>query len=342
MEKLINLSRRVEVAYLGALRFVMLIIATIVVLTALFFLFDGARKLATSTTVVEAPIGVAPSEVISAVATEKQTTTTAQGDTSQVDSAASRTFMAFMNGNFTPYYNSYVALAKRYNKPEDRLLTRNELATGLGYTVDAYSDGTEASVRRFVQDAAYAKQLNATAAALITDTRVAGQLRKYQAAQKTAQSCSTIYQPRRVWDSSSTGCEGWWQSPVGCSVIRRMPVQQCVPAYPDGITSPAQAFLQMDTGFRQIWANKSDMSAAEANAKREKLVATKLSGGPTVIRAAYVFGAFLVIMFMFLIIAVERHLRQIAQMNAPLVSGSHSAPSTALLTPPHDTDTPSA
>ena len=307
-----TLSTKIEITYLATLRIVILIVATLIVGLTIYLVGDGGRKFATSTEVAPKPVSVDTQQVLAAVAAQKKAAEADGTPTSAPDGEAQK-FKAFLaSGNFNSYYSSYTALARRFNKPEDGILTRDAFAAYLGYTVDAYRAGEDDTVRRFVDDAAYSAQLISVAALLTGDNRVASQLRQYQTAQKTAQSCSTAYEPRRVWDSSSTSCDGWWQSPVGCSVIREMPVQKCVAAYPAGITSPLDAFTQMDRGFRVLWAAQAEKSQNDAAAERAKREATKADAIPTLMRAAYVFGAFLFIMFLFLVVAIERHLRGLA------------------------------
>ena len=318
VNRIVEFSLRVEAAYLAVLRFVILIVATIFIGFSVYYLVDGARKLSTSTLVATEKVAVTPQEVIGAMARAKERSELSEGKAPSLDSAAGKRFTAFIRNQFTPYHATYAALARQYNKPEDQILGVDALARELGYTLEAYADGADPALTLFVENADYAAQLRATAAALPKDRGVNNRLAQYLAAQKTAQSCSTTYQRRRVWDSRSMACDEWWLRPIGCSVIRNVPIEQCVAAYPDGILSPLAAFTQMDTGFRQIWMKRGEDNAAAADAKRSQLAATKADSVPTLMRAAYVFGAFLVVMFLFLVIAAERHLRRLAQASAPI------------------------
>jgi len=317
MENLRTLSGRIETAYLSTLRFVVLIVATLFVLSAGVILINGLQRLLTSTEVAEEPVTVIPGEVLASVATKKDVNSAASSSEAAQAAADKKIFDRWKSGTFAAYHQSYVALARRYNKPEDQILTRDQFAEELGYTVDAYQTGDDDSVRRFVNDPSYAAQLTATAKALPSDRRVVGQLQQYRAAQKTAQTCTTDYVARRMWDSNATSCSNWYEYPQGCAVVRDMPVQRCVPAYPEGITSPAQAFAQMDLGFRSLWTSRQTKNSEDAAAKREALQAKQASGMPTLVQALQVFGAFLIVMFVFLVIAIERHLRRIAQTAPP-------------------------
>jgi hypothetical protein len=203
----------------------------------------------------------------------------------------------------------------------------------LGYTADSYQSGEDETVRIFIDDANYAGQITATAVALAQDARVTGQLQQYRAAQKTAQTCSTDFETRRMWDSSSTACSNWYEYPQGCSVVKAVPVEKCVAAYPEGITSPLQAFFQMDRTFRALWLDRRQTAAAEAAAKRDQLAAKKASGWPALLQAGQGFIAFLAAMFIFLVIAIERHLRRLAKA-AEVIDRPGAAGQSGGLSPP--------
>lgn len=56
---------------------------------------------------------------------------------------------------------------------------------------------------------------------------------------------------------------------------------------------------------------KANDAAAKAGAERARREALKDSSGSKLMQAVYVFGGFLTVMFLFLVIAVERHLRRL-------------------------------
>ena len=94
-----------------------------------------------------------------------------------------------------------------------------------------------------------------------------------------------------------------------------MPFQDCQAAYPDGIKGPKQAFAEFDAGFRALWLQKTAQVEGKAAAERDKRETLKGSGVPKLMKAIYVFGGFLAVMFLFLVIAVERHLRRIPKID---------------------------
>jgi len=86
-------------------------------------------------------------------------------------------------------------------------------------------------------------------------------------------------------------------------------VERCVPAYPEGIVSPRVAFGRADEEFSRLWSQQSEQVRAEARATRDGRVATRAQIGPNLVLALQILGAFLVVMFFFLMVAIERHLR---------------------------------
>ncbi|RYG75345.1 MAG: hypothetical protein EON59_18325 [Alphaproteobacteria bacterium] len=152
----------------------------------------------------------------------------------------------------------------------------------------------------------------------MTETGTVRLLQEYKAAEKTAQSCSTQYERRTVWDSYSTACSDWFYQPYGCNVTRSVPVQRCVAAYPEGIVSPTVAFGRADDAFRTIWAQRADQNAQVAQDERLSRQITRSQIGPRLMLALRIIGGFLIVMFFFLLIAVERHLRKVARQEVPV------------------------
>jgi hypothetical protein len=273
--------------------------------------FDGVKSLLTSTKVRTEKVVVAPTEIANELAQKQKEKDAAEQGFEAIPDAAKKEQAAFLAGPFQAYYAVYRASAAQYHKPEDPVLSKAALANRLGYTVENFASGEDATIADFAHDPEFAAQITAAAKDVSARPAYVAQLVKYRAAQKTAKSCSTRYVNRRVWDSMSTGCDEWWKSPIGCPVIRPMPVQDCQPAYPDGIKGPDQAFAEFDVGFRTLWLRKSAEVNEKAAAEKNRREAIKSGGGPKLMQAVYIFGGFLVVMFLFLVIAVERHLRRI-------------------------------
>lgn len=316
MDWLLKTADRLESVYLAALRIVVLVLATLALLVALYIAGDGLRSLMTSTDVEAEPVSVSAAELTRAVAAKKDASDATDSATTVVSDAAKKEQTAFLNGPFAPYYRLYVASAKRFNKPEDTVLSASDLADKLGYGIADRASSPDATTHLFAADAAYRQQIIDAVKTAAAEPAQLRQLERYRSAQKTDKACRTVYELRRGWDSYSTGCDGWWQAPTGCPVVRQMPVEKCEPAYPADITSPVQAFANLDRGFREIWKSKVAASNDKAFDEEEKRSALKATGIPKLTRALVLLGLFLGVMFLFLVIAMERHLRKLKAVGA--------------------------
>ncbi len=355
MPKLVEIrvwALRLERAYLAGLRIFILVFATLCLLGAGFFLLDGARRALTSTEVAPEAVTVSGEEIAEAIAASSQGAKTAEtASTASVSEVAQKAHAAFMAGPFETYFKAYKAFAEAHKKPEDKLLTKEELAEQLLYTAEAIdaasaseaesaaeaaadaaaaayasamgeeldpSSGSEWSPyeaayletsRKFQTEQAFAEAQIAAVTQVLADQRVVALAKKYQTAEKTAQSCSTVQRMRTVWDSNSMACADWFYAPRGCQVRRAVAVEECVPAYPEGVESPNETFARIDEAYRMEWVAKAADARAVAQAEEMEKEATKAGAPSAFLIALGVFGAFVTVMFLFLLIAVERHLR---------------------------------
>lgn len=298
---------RIERVYLASLRVAILGVATLCLLGAVFFGANAMWRVFVSTDVDERPVEVTGAQV----AAELKRAAPEQSDRDQsneIPAAVRQAHARWVRDVFPRYYAVYRSASQTYKKPEDETLSSQQLMEALGYDLNSYAGDSE-KARWFVNDTNYQQQALAAVTAAMRDPAVVAQLTEYKAAEKTAKSCSTTYQQRRVWDSYSTACNGWWMYPQGCEVTRSVPVERCVPAYPDGIVSPRVAFGRADEEFFRLWSKQTEQVRAEAQATRDGREATRAQIGPNLLLALQILGAFLVVMFFFLMVAIERHLR---------------------------------
>lgn len=305
---------RIEIAYLNALRIGVLGVATICLVIATYFAVDAAWRIFVSTKVPVEPTTVSAAEVVVALK-KPEVTQSLRGDNTIPD-GVKLAHAKFVNGAFTTYYAVYKKAADAYKKPDDKLLNRDDLLEYLGYDLGTYAGGTDLSVKMFVESADYQSQALSAINGTMSDAAVVSQLKEYKSAQKTARQCSTVYEPRSVWDYNSTACYNWYLEPRGCSVNRNVPVERCVPAYPAGIVSPLTAFKRADAFFAETWIDRSSRNAARARSEEADRQALRDGMAPRLLMALKVIAGFLVIMFFFLLVAIERHLRDVAKRQA--------------------------
>lgn len=332
---------RIERAYLASLRVAILAVATLCLLGAILFGVNAAWRVFVSTDVKEQPVQVTGAQV----AEELKKAVPARTESRQSDEvprAVRARHAQWARDVFSKYYAIYRVASQTYKKPEDETLSEQKLIEALGYDLDTYAAGEEKAAA-FIDNEVYQQQALAAVTAAMRDPTVVVQLTEYKAAEKTARACTTTNQRREMWDSYSTACDYWWEAPQGCQVTRNVPVETCVAAYPEGIVSPRVAFGRADGEFFRLWSQQTAQVRAEAQATRDGREATRAQIGPNLMLALQVLGAFLVVMFFFLMVAIERHLRLGARRSvdpvppAETTTMSEPAPSSQEATPEVDT-----
>lgn len=328
-------SDRLEHLYLALLRVLTLVIATVCICAFAYFAADSVRRALTQTEVKPHPVAVTAEDALgSAIKSDATGKDGAEGNPDNVSESVRKTHAEFMNGAFERYYQQYRQLAVSYKKSDDTLLTKPQLAEELGYTTEALAVGNSSQLsssdpadeaanamlasyvrtaEQFQTDKGYAEAQIAAVSKALTDNRLMTKARGYKAAEKTAEACHTEYQLRVVFDPRSMACSDWYEDPMGCDVRRAVPVQRCEAAYPAGIKSPLKLFSDLDKGYRLAWSSKKDAADEAAASERAAKESVKAGATGSLMLALQVGGAFSVVMFLFLLIAVERHLRRISQ-----------------------------
>lgn len=308
---LFNTADRVEQLYLAALRIMVLILASLALLVAIWVAADGLFSLMTSTKVKTDPVTVTGTEVLQVSRDKQAVAATDAATTPAVPDTIRKAHDAFLRGPFETYYQLYLQTSNAYRKPEDKALTKSELAERLGYDLNSYAWGDNLTAKLFVNDTNYTTGLLEAARQVATDASYRAALAKYKAAQKTAKACHTEQRRQRGWNSYSTSCDGWWQSPIGCPAMIQVSVQVCEPAYPNNIVSPDRAFVDFDQSYRELWQRKTTEASEKHDAEVSRRMVIKASGVPKLSKALMMLGGFLAVMFLFIVIAVERHLRRL-------------------------------
>ena len=145
-------------------------------------------------------------------------------------------------------------------------------------------------------------------------------LQRYKTARKVrvenkVQRTRTEY--RQGWDSYSTACADWYYSPMGCPVRRavEVPYTETVTSmeFPKGTQSHIDIFRAFQQRYFDLLGERRAANAQKAEDERQSIIAGKLEGELSLMTALQVVGAFLALMFFFLLIAIERHQRRMAQ-----------------------------
>lgn len=307
---------RVESIYLSILRTGVLAVATLCLLAAAWFAFDGLWRLAVPSEVKTDPTVVSAAEITAALrATEPADRSNAGPEIPDWVRAAHESFSKDV---FPGYYAIYKRAFDANRKPDDKLETPSQLMEGLGYDLASYAAGESVAVKRFVEDEDYQRQALEAVGAAMNSPQALALFRAYKAAEKSEQRCVTVDQVRRV----NQVCGYYYV--YDCSYTQRVPVQRCEAVYPNGIVSPIQAFERADLAFAEAWSRTTNRNRATADHKRSERMATRALIGPRLILALQIAGAFLVVMFFFLVVAIERHLRGAVQARAQSVTDTES------------------
>lgn len=311
MKKWLNSGRldRIETSYLLALRIAGLVVATVCLIAALYFTGDALWRLAVPTNVKTEPTAVDTARMVSALAAPPK----AQSANSDVPAAVKQAHDTFTKNVWPRYYAIYRTAFNAHKKPEDRLTPSNELMEALGYNLDIYSKALEAEgpeadrIVRLVNDAAYQEMAITKVKEVMTSPRVTQLLNQYKAAEKSEKRCVTT--PRTQVVPATCG----YYYVYDCSYTRTVNIERCESVYPDGIVSPVQAFERADRIFADTYFEDEAAKAGKAAAERSERLEIRSKISPLLKLALSILASFFVVMFFFLIIAIERHLRRIAQ-----------------------------
>jgi len=312
-ERLNNLFDRVEVIYLKALRITILMIATLLIAYTLYLAISGLYGVAQSpNSVREAVATVAANEIVDAEETDPAGAAAVNGPV--VDPAHRKFYAGFVNR----YYTLFRTKFEPYRQTEDKTLSRDEFDDNFVQSrarLAAVTDGTT----RFEPDRADLESLITTMSAAAAEPKASARLKRYKGARKVAvkhEVQKTRVETRSGWNSYSTSCPAWYESPIGCPEQRQVdvPYTQTVTAmeFPKGTQSHAQIFRAMQDEYFALLEQRRTTNAANADLRRTEIVMGRVRGSESLGLALRIFGGFIALMFFFLLIAIERHQRRLS------------------------------
>jgi hypothetical protein len=303
---------RIESIYLRILRSVVLVIATLLVVYAAWLVISGLYKTTRSpSSVIEKQSVVAPEELTDAEAPA----TLRPADKPTIDPERRAYYTGFLSQYFHVFENQF----EPYRQPEDKLMTSDEFDDAFIKTNDRLAAVSSGDLL-FSQDREDLDALlrTMTKAAVMPNTK--HRLEKYRNAKKVTVTKSiqrTRTVPHAGWDSSSESCDDWYRSPIGCAVVRTVeePYTETVTAleFPPGTQSHTQIFRAFQDRFFKLLNDRRQANRREAETEREAIRNGRTEGGVSLVLAIQVLAGFLLLMFFFLLIALERHQRKIAQ-----------------------------
>jgi hypothetical protein len=307
-----DLFDRVEAIYLRVLRAIVLIIATVLLIYVAYLGVTGLYALSRSPDSVRETVAtVAANEIVDAEETEVQREATR----APIANAAHQKFFADF---VSRYYALFRAKFEPYRQSTDKVLSRDEFDDNFVQSelrLAAVTDGS----RSFDQDKVDLEALLATMTAAVAEPKAKSRLQKYKTARKVATKRDvrkTRTEYRSGWNSYSTACEDWYYSPMGCAERRAIQVPYTdtitVMEFPEGTQSHAQIFRAMQDQYFTLLETRRSSNASDAERQRMEIMIGKDLAWSDFGRAIQIFGGFVVLMFFFLLIAIERHQRRIS------------------------------
>jgi hypothetical protein len=299
---------RAESIYLKVLRAMILIIASLLILYAAGLAAMSLYRIAQSpSSVEEAPATVAPEELTGAGAPQPRPGTTREAEINPAHRAAYDQFLR-------RYYQLYQSRFEPFRQRTDRRLSLEEFDdtfVNTGTRLTAAARGT----LDFNADKADLEALFRTMNAAAGLPRTQERLRAYQQAQRV-RVCRNVQRmrttQRQSWDPYSTSCANWYYD-MGCAVTRRVQTpyteRACEMRFPEGTQSHTQIFRAYQSHFYSLLNQRREANAAKAEAERFGIIQGIAEGKLDLMTALKVLGGFLILMFFFLLIAIERHQR---------------------------------
>ena len=298
---------RIETAYLQALRIAGLVVATLCLLGALFFVGDALWRVAVKTDVDPEPTAVDVAELARLVAAPASETDHDAGNQDLVQ----KTHDAFKRDVWPKYYAIYKKAAEQYPNASDAIISSDNMMAGLGYDLDTYRSVLDAdanghadeTVRRMISDATYQQAAIDHVSRIMAAQPIAAKLGAYKSATKSEERCTTTPRTEHV----QRVCGYYYV--YDCSFTRTVQDRRCEAVFPETVMTPAAAFERADAVFASSWLADEALKrndAAETSSKRQLL---RDGIGPRLHLALLIIGGFFTVMFFFLLVAIERHLR---------------------------------
>lgn len=308
---------RIEAAYLRILRGSVLVLASLLIVAAVVLgAISTYKMLRSEKSVAEEVATVTPEDVSSAVPAARVMVSSEAKSPKPALNIAEKNFYS----NFVKrYHGLFVTKFEPFRQPDDKRMSQAEFG-------DAFLDPTgrlqriAAGELDFATDRADLETMLPTlaAAAELPQTRLA--LANYRQAKKK-QVCHSVQRVRydtvRGWDSNATHCAGWYESPIGCSVIRTVEIpyseRKCAMQFPKGTRSHADLMRAHQDQYFRLLNDRRSENAARAESERQAIRNDNVEGRMSLMTALQILGGFLLLMFFFLLIAIERHQRRLAR-----------------------------
>lgn len=299
-----EILNKLERVYLSAIRAIALVAATLLVIYAMWLAASGLYKTSRDVgSVKEQPAVVSPEEV--ADIDLREVTKAAAKPTGDPLESQKRYYADFTKR----YYALFKAKFEPFKKADDQPLDQkafDQRYLHTGDRIEAIKEGTA----NFVQDSADLDSLLKTMTAVASNQKTVDRLQAYRSARK-------VPVTRTESGTRSERYCFYYSDYFGqCAVYdtRSVPYTRQIQELklPVGIVSHVDLFGAYQDAYLSKLDEKRLANAAEAERERNDIMADNANGQARLWTALTVVGGFLVLMFLFLLIALERHQRKIA------------------------------
>lgn len=317
-DRIAGKAGKAEVGFLALLRYAALAIAALVLVTSVVFLGIGAYRQVGRTQVGPESVSVEVNDVIPV----KVDTTASAPDVPQPKAGISAQIRSRTLAIYRARFKSYERPDTKVTEQQvvDFVWSEDRIAAFAGISTSGVLDAQGKALTG--RDAVMTNAL-----AVVEEAAKAEPFRKQLAAYDKATKVKVCTDKSRTrtrtvsaWDAYSTSCAGWYVSPVGCPstrVVEEPYVEKvCEMKFPGDLETPAQQFANAVQRYADIAEARLATARIEADAETARNQARKLEGWENVVDSGKLFVGFLLVMFLYLFVAMERHHRNLRALMA--------------------------
>lgn len=299
-----DLVARVEAFYLGALRILLLLIATLLILYAAWLGASGLYGVMRDEASVEEPPAVVTAAEVAALPVA-----TAEDGAPAVSGKPFSTETQFYSGLVDRYHRLFVQKFEPFRQPGDVRISRAAFDARYvksGERLAAVKDG-ELSFSQDRDDLTLLVKTMGEVSALPDTIK---RLNRYKSAKKSRVSrvVSGVRQERYC------SYYGYYIGTCISYDTRDVPYRRTVveTRLPDGVLGPRDLFQAYQDRHTDLLTSRRRTNSEQANTERAEIRDGNITGGARIWTGIQMAAGFLLIMFLFLLIAIERHQRRMA------------------------------
>lgn len=296
---------RVEAFYLSALRIILLLLATVLIACALWFGIAGLYNVSRNA----ASVKVEPANVTAAEVADIPTTSSDNAATDGKRADPLKEQRAYYKQFVDSYYGLFANRYLPYRQPDDAVPDRAAFDERFVRSADRLAALSNGDID-FATDKADLDGLLKSMRDVTDLPATADRLKRYKSAKKNR--VSRVVRGMR----SERYCSyfGYYINECISYSTRNVPYERTVTdvQLPKGLMPPANLLhAYQDRHFELLTTRRRD-SADKADAARADILIGNARGAVSLWQGLLLIGGFLAVMFLFLLIAIERHQRRLA------------------------------